>query len=111
MVDVEKEIVIDVMMTGIGNDRSCRNCNNLDLLTISSNDMNGCNNDLLTISTRRNSNCNSNCDSNCNCGCDNDDCDNNNNNCNNNVITASANIVPNSNGRSGCFSGCFRRNR
>ena len=44
---------------------------------------------------------NSNNDLNNGCGCDND----------NNVITASANVIPNSsnNGRTGSFNGCYRR--
>lgn len=117
-------------------DNCWRNCNcNNDLLTISSNCRNNGNGDLLTISsTGRNGNTNdlltirSNCENNgCNCSnCDNSfngiitisgengaNTDNNNcgcnNNSNNNDFVARANIVPNSNGRSGSFNGCYRR--
>lgn len=63
------------------------NTNNQDVLTINAN-----------IETLGN---NSNNDLNNGCGCDND----------NNVITASANVIPNSsnNGRTGSFNGCYRR--
>ena len=86
------------------NSNFSNNMNNGDLLTISSNDINGYSNDLLTISTNGNLNNNNN-SSGCSCGCN-----SNNNNLGNN-ITASANIIPNSNGRSGSFAGCYRRNR
>jgi len=76
------------------------NCNNSGddekLLTISSRCGNGENTDLLTISTGGTSgNNNSN-----NCGC---------NSYNNDSIVVNAEIVPNNNGRSGCFRGAFRR--
>ena len=68
-------------------DNMVNNTNNQDVLTINAN-----------IETLGN---NSNNDLNNGCGCDND----------NNVITASANVIPNSsnNGRTGSFNGCYRR--
>ena len=93
---------------------SCQNNGNGDLLTISSNGCNGTTNDLLTISSNNssgNNNCNNcnnwNCNSDCNCNNDNDcDCGNNSNG-----VTARINVIPNSNsnGRSGCICGSFRR--
>ena len=80
----------------------CGDFENGNLLTISSNDRNGCNNDLLTISSNNNNN------SECCCRC------NNNNNCNEtnrNGVTARINVIPNSNtnGRTGCICGRYRR--
>ena len=53
-------------------------------------------NGIITISSENGVNADNN-----NCGC--------NNNSNNNDFVARANIVPNSNGRSGSFNGCYRR--
>lgn len=74
---------------------NCRNLENGNLLTISSNGCNGINNDLLTISSK---NVNGN---HLGSGCNN----------NANEITARINVIPNSNtnGRTGQFSGCYRR--
>lgn len=74
---------------------NCGNLENGNLLTISSNGCNGINNDLLTISSN---NVNGNRSG---CGCNN----------NANEITARINVIPNSNtnGRTGQFSGCYRR--
>lgn len=85
---------------------SCGNYQNGNLLTISSNGCNGTNNELLTITSNGNNN-NSNC--NCNNGCNN--CDNNSCNMSRNGVTARINVIPNSNnnGRSGQFTGCYRR--
>ena len=69
--------------------------NDSNLLTISCG-CNGTQNDLLTI----NSTCSSNNNSDCGCG---------NNNTDNNSIAVRASVFPNNNGRSGSFSGCFRR--
>lgn len=79
------------------------NCQNLDdgnLLTISSSGCNGVSNDLLTVNT----NCNGriNYDNN-GCACS--------DNIENNTVNARIRVVPNceNNGRSGAFSGCYRR--
>lgn len=93
---------------------TCQNNRNGELLTISSNCGNGIENDLLTINSNLNNNGNQNCCCNNNW---NDNCDNNcNNNCNcsnarNNGVTARINVIPNNNtnGRSGCICGSFRR--
>ena len=73
---------------------NCGNLENGNLLTTASNGCSGINNELL-ISNRVNG-------SNSECGC---------NNINSNEITARINVIPNSNanGRSGKFSGCYRR--
>ena len=73
---------------------NCGNLENGNLLTISSNGCNGINNDLLTISSNNVNRSHS------GCGC---------NNTNTNEITARINVIPNTNGRSGQFSGCYRR--
>lgn len=108
---------------------SSNNCNGVtnDLLTINSNCSerrnNGCNNGdtsslngILTISDNGffdNNTCRS-CRCNCNngrCGCNNcENCNNCNTN-NNNRISARVNVIPNSetNGRTGCFCGRYRR--
>ena len=74
----------------------CNNNNNDNgnLLTISSNGCNGTENELLTINSSYGTNNNS-----CSCGTS------------NNTIAVRANVFPNSNtdGRTGSFSGCFRR--
>lgn len=85
-----------------GRNSNCRcNCNELDnenLLTISSRCGNGDSAELLTISTGGTCvNNNNNATNNCNCGC------------NNERIVLNAEVVPNNNGRSGDFRGCFRR--
>ena len=79
----------------------CSNNDNGNLLTISSNESNEVENDLLTINTNcpnngRNSNNNS---VSCNCNTSNDS------------IAVRANVFPNNNinGRTGSFCGCFRR--
>lgn len=86
---------------------NCGNYENGNLLTISSNGCNGTNNELLTISSNGNNNSNGNCNNGCN-NCNDSSCS-----CNNNRsgITARINVIPNSNtnGRSGQFTGCYRR--
>lgn len=74
---------------------NCGNSENGNLLTISSNGCNGVSNQLLTISSNNANGTNS------GCGCNN----------NTNEITARINVIPNSstNGRTGQFSGCYRR--
>ena len=68
----------------------------MNLLTISSNNINGDENDLLTISS--NGSVNNNGTTNCNC------------NTANNAIAVRANVFPNNtNGTTGSFSGCYRR--
>lgn len=72
---------------------TCQNDNNGNLLKISSSGCNGVTNDLLTIS------------SDCNGEHTNDSC------CNSNRINVRVNVIPNSNtnGRTGCFCGNYRR--
>lgn len=67
---------------------NCGNLENSNLLTISSNRIN---NDLISINSNRNA-------SNSVCGC-----------ANTNEITARINVIPNTNRRTGQFSGCYRR--
>lgn len=91
-------------------ERSRRNCQNNDnggLLTISSCDWNGTSNDLLTISSN-NINGNNNWNNNCNC---NNTCNCGNNSNRANGVTARINVIPtsNNNQRSGCSCGCCRR--
>lgn len=72
---------------------NCSSTDNGNLLTISSNGCNGNTNDLLTVNT----NCNNTQQSN--------QC------CNNNEVTARINVIPNNNtnGRTGCVCGSYRR--
>lgn len=99
-----------------GNDNNGCNCNcwnntnDGNLLTISSNGCDGVENDLLTINTNCNngtsvaSNGNGNNGCNWNCCC-------NNNETSNNAVAARVNVIPNvnTNGRTGCLCGSYRR--
>ena len=79
---------------------NCQNFDNGNLLTISSNGCNGVTNDLLTV----NSSCIGNNSNNVNSS----NCSNNNNS---NTVSARINVIPNDNGngRTGTFSGSYRR--
>ncbi len=100
----------------------CQNDDNGNLLTISSNGCNGVTNDLLTI----NSNCNRQRDNSCCCNSNSDtifadgeiaianNFNNSNCECNNNSsnrVNARVNVIPNpnTNGRTGCICGNYRR--
>lgn len=107
---------------------SCSKNSNGDLLRISSNGCNGVTNDLLTVRTNCNNNDNNNCCNSCNNRCC---CSNNNNfvngtitlaengepinnscNCDNSGrVSARINVIPNdnTNGRTGCLCGSYRR--
>ena len=90
----------------------CQNGDSGQLLTISSNGSNWVRNDLLTV----NSSCmrNNEDDENNECNeenCSNDCCDCGNSNDNNNTVSARVRVIPNNNtdGRTGSFSGSYRR--
>ncbi len=104
---------------------SCRICDNNqesqafnDTITIDSAFRNNDNNGVLTLNAFSNGNGNCSCSNNndsCNCNCSNNNnncCGNSNNNCSsNNLLNARINVIPNqnTNGRTGCLCGNYRR--